>query len=92
MKNNKKKTENTVLGKWKEIKTDIRAVWKDLTENDLEKTKGDLKQIKQLLRNKYGTAQNSYNEKIDSIFKRFSKELTIEKGIKNTAKYKRPPM
>lgn len=63
--------ENTIKGKWLEIKGDIQKAWGNLTDDELEKTKGDMKSIQGLIQQKYGQAQGNYESKLSDIFKRF---------------------
>ncbi|MBI2521998.1 MAG: CsbD family protein [Bdellovibrio sp.] len=79
--------ENTVKGKWREIKGEIQKAWGKLTDDELDKTKGDLKAISGLLQQRYGKAQSSYSKKVASIFARFDqkKDRTIE-GMKKNLK------
>ena len=37
--------ENTIKGKWLEIKGDVRKAWGKLTDDELEQTKGDMTAI-----------------------------------------------
>jgi uncharacterized protein YjbJ (UPF0337 family) len=63
--------ENIVLGKWTEIKDEIQKAWGKLTEDELEKTKGDMKAIKGLLQQKYGELEATYDKKVKDIFEKF---------------------
>lgn len=63
--------ENTIKGKWLEIKGDVRKAWGKLTDDELEQTKGDMKAIRGLIQQKYGEAQESYDAKLSNILKRF---------------------
>jgi uncharacterized protein YjbJ (UPF0337 family) len=64
-------SENVLKGKWLEIKGDIQKAWGNLTDDELEKTKGDMKSIQGLIQQKYGKAQENYETKLSDIFKRF---------------------
>jgi uncharacterized protein YjbJ (UPF0337 family) len=79
--------ENTVKGKWLEIKGDIQKAWGKLTDDELEKTKGDLKSISGLIQQRYGEAQEKSSIKLDEIYKRFEakKDATVD-GIKHAVK------
>ncbi len=83
--------ENTVKGKWKEIKGDIQSAWGKLTDNELETTKGDIKQIGGLIQQRYGEAEEKYGKKLSDIFNKFKdqKDQTVDSAknsIKNTLK------
>jgi uncharacterized protein YjbJ (UPF0337 family) len=79
--------ENTVKGKWLEIKGDVQKTWGKLTNDELDKTKGDFKTISGLIQQKYGKEQDNYDKKLSGIFQRFeeSKEKTFD-NIKNNLK------
>ena len=79
--------ENTIKGKWLEIKGDIQKSWGKLTDDELEKTKGDFKEIGGLIQQRYGEAQGKANEKLAVIFKRFeSAKDSVVKDIKDKVK------
>lgn len=63
---------DTIKGKWLEIKGDIQKAWGNLTDDELEKTKGDLKSIQGLIQQKYGQAQETYSQKLSDIFGKYS--------------------
>jgi uncharacterized protein YjbJ (UPF0337 family) len=63
--------ENTVKGKWMEIKGDVQKAWGKLTDDELDKTNGDMKAIGGLIQQKYGKAQMNYNDKLSEIFHRY---------------------
>ena len=62
--------ENVVKGNWKEIKSDLQKSWGKLTDDELEKTKGDMKAIGGLLQQRYGETQDFYSKKVADIFHR----------------------
>jgi uncharacterized protein YjbJ (UPF0337 family) len=72
--------ENIVKGKWLEIKGDIQKAWGKLTDDELEKTKGDMKAISGLIQQKYGEAEVNADKKVSEIISRFetSKDKTVE--------------
>lgn len=61
--------ENISGGKWAQVKGKIREAWGELTEDDLEKTKGDISQITGLVQQKYGEAQEAIRSKLNSLVK-----------------------
>ena len=79
--------ENTLKGKWLEIKGDVQKAWGKLTDDELEQTKGDMKSIGGLIQQKYGEEQGVYGKKLEDIFKRFKadKDEAVE-SIKKTLK------
>jgi uncharacterized protein YjbJ (UPF0337 family) len=82
-----KLNENTVKGKWLEIKGDVQKTWGKLTNDELEKTKGNMKSISGLIQQKYGKSQGNYEKKLSDIFNRFEEMNddavdTIKKKLK----------
>lgn len=73
--------ENVVKGKWLEIKGDVQKAWGLLTNDELDKTAGDMKAISGLIQQKYGKAESGYDKKLSEIFHRFEdqKDKTLEK-------------
>jgi uncharacterized protein YjbJ (UPF0337 family) len=63
--------ENTVNGKWTEIKGEIQKAWGDLTGDDLERTKGNVKAISGLIEQKYGQKKEEISSKLDSIMAKY---------------------
>ena len=63
--------ENTIKGKWLEIKGDVQKAWGKLTDDELEQTKGDMKSIGGLIQQRYGQEQGAYGKKLEDIFTRF---------------------
>lgn len=59
--------ENIAQGKWKQVKGKIQSTWGDLTDDELEKTKGDLKTVAGLIRQKYGEAEEAVREKLNQV-------------------------
>ncbi len=74
--------ENKVEGKWLEIKGEVQKAWGKLTNDELEKTKGDMKAIGGLIQQRYGGAQKNYSEKLSGIFHKFEskKDLAMDKA------------
>jgi uncharacterized protein YjbJ (UPF0337 family) len=79
--------ENVIKGKWLEIKGDLQKAWGKLTDDDLEKTKGDAKAISGLIQQRYGEAQEKSSAKLSEIFSRFeTKKDSVVADVKTTIK------
>lgn len=59
-------------GKWKEIKGELRSTWGELTDDELEKAKGNTESIVGLLEQKYGKAKENFSEKLNLILSKFN--------------------
>lgn len=72
--------ENTVKGKWLEVKGDIQKAWGKLTNDELDKTQGNMKSISGLIQQRYGKTQENYEKKLSDIFSRFEekKDETVD--------------
>jgi uncharacterized protein YjbJ (UPF0337 family) len=66
--------ENVVKGKWMEIKGDVRKAWGKLTDDELEKTKGDMQAIGGLIQQRYGQTKDHYEKKLSDIFQSFEEK------------------
>lgn len=62
---------NSVKGKWLEIKGEIQKVWGDLTHDELEKTKGDIKSVAGLIQQKYGKTQAKNEDQLSAIYNKY---------------------
>lgn len=71
--------EDQLKGKWTEIKGEIQKQWGNLTGDDLEKTKGDMKAVGGLLQQKYGMAKEDASSKLSSIYNRFTDKMSSKK-------------
>ena len=63
--------ENVIKGKWLEIKGDIQKAWGKLTDDELDKVKGDIKQISGLIQQKYGKHLDANDRRLTEIFKSY---------------------
>ncbi|MEK6623526.1 MAG: CsbD family protein [Bdellovibrionota bacterium] len=80
--------EDTIKGKWREIRGEVQKAWGKLTDDELDKTKGDIKAINGLIQQRYGKTKENYSKKLSSIFQRFEdqKDKAIE-GMKKNLKH-----
>jgi uncharacterized protein YjbJ (UPF0337 family) len=66
--------ETFLKGNWHEIKGSIQKAWGNLTDNDLDRTEGDLTRLAGLLQQKFGIAKEEAHEKLTEIFSRHPHE------------------
>ena len=77
--------ENTMSGKWLEIKGEVQKAWGKLTDDELTQTKGDMKSIGGLIQQKYADQHETYGQKLSDIFRRFEdKKDSAVKGVKDS--------
>ena len=79
--------ENTINGKWLEIKGEVQKAWGQLTDDELTQTKGDMKAIGGLIQQKYGNEKETYSEKLSGIFQKFeAKKDAVVEAVKENLK------
>lgn len=67
--------KDTFMGKWNEIKGEIRKKWGQVTDDDFEKAKGDLTAIGGIIQQRYGVAKEEVRSKLDEITNRFKDNI-----------------
>lgn len=55
--------------KWKSTKSEIAKKWTEITDDELEQTRGDLSKITDLIQKKYGETRESVQERLKSFVK-----------------------
>lgn len=64
--------EDLAKGKWKQLKGEIQKTWGDITGDELEQTRGDLKSIAGLIQQRYGIAKEEASQKLSELSNRFA--------------------
>ena len=67
--------DNIATGKWTELKGQIRKLWGELTDDELDQTRGDLTKIAGIVQRKYGETQEAIRNKLNS----FAGGLNVDK-------------
>ena len=57
--------------KWEELKRELMTKWHELTDNDLEKTRGESRSIVDLIEKKVGVAFDEASERFQEIASRY---------------------
>lgn len=65
---------NGYKGKLFSIKRDLQKKLGDLPDHEIEKAKGDLKEISAVIHKKYVEAQDESMQRLDQILKKFDKK------------------
>ena len=66
-------------GKWKEIKGEIRTHWGKLTDDEVEKTAGNLTSIAGIIEQRYGEKKEEVEKKLNAISAKFATETAALK-------------
>jgi uncharacterized protein YjbJ (UPF0337 family) len=56
-------------GKWTQFKGKLRESWGDLTDDEVEQTKGNAQQLAGLLQERYGLAKDQAEKEIEALTK-----------------------
>ncbi len=57
-----------IRGQWKQLKGNVQAKWAELTDDDLEKVKGDREKLEGILQEKYGKSNEEVRREVDEFF------------------------
>ena len=84
--------QDQIKGKWTEIKGGVRNLWGGITDDDLEKTKGNLQSVAGIVQEKYGESKEEIKNKLERLMDSFDNEtdksLKLNDGISS---FKRRP-
>lgn len=86
--------EQFIKGKWKEMKGEIQKKWGELTNDELEKTKGDMKAVSGLIQQKYGQKKDEISRNLDELTAKYAQgpiEKVKESLKKDTTKNTNTP-
>lgn len=75
--------EDTVKGKWKEVKGGIQKMWGKLTDDELDQAQGDLKSLSGIIQRRYGESKEAVDTKLNDYFSETWKD--VKTGIAKTA-------
>jgi uncharacterized protein YjbJ (UPF0337 family) len=59
--------EDTLEGKWRRLKGDVRAKWGKFTDDELEELHGDTEKLIGKLQEKYGMARDKAREELKKL-------------------------
>jgi uncharacterized protein YjbJ (UPF0337 family) len=72
--------DEQIIGKWDEIKGGIRNLWGNITEEELDKNKGNLDSVSNLVQQKNRETIKSIEEKLDTLMQTFDNDT--DKSLK----------
>lgn len=79
-------------GKWKEFKGGVRTIWGRLTDDEVERTKGNLNSLAGMVQTKYGETLETIKKKLDQLLSSFDNESDRSKQDLNQSSYQRSPI
>lgn len=79
--------QSQMAGKWKEIKGEIRKAWGELTDDEVEQTKGNMESISGLIQQKFGLSKEQAAEKLNSVYSKFdAKAENVKDSLRESNK------
>lgn len=85
-------SEEQIKGKWKEFKGGIRNVWGQLSDADVERTKGNFGKITNLVQERYGETRESIKSKLDRLLASFDNYTDKHPKDVGPTSYERSPV
>jgi uncharacterized protein YjbJ (UPF0337 family) len=70
--------EDTIKGKWKEVKGGVQKMWGDLTDDEFDQAKGDLTSLSGIIQQRYGESKEAVQTKLNDYFGNAWKDMKTE--------------
>lgn len=67
--------EQTLKGKWQEMKGEVQKAWGRLTNDELDQAKGDMNILAGLVKQKYGDTREDFENKLSTITNRYNEPI-----------------
>lgn len=64
--------EETLKGKWQDLKGTVQEEWGRLTDKDMSEINGDLKRLYEKIQEYYGESKEAVNEKLNRLMGKFN--------------------
>mgnify|MGYP001827692103 CR=1 FL=1 len=64
--------ENVLEGKWNQIKGQIKQQWGELTDDDIDRIRGNREEMIGVLQEKYGKSREEAEKELDEFLSAFS--------------------
>lgn len=65
---------NISEGKWKQLRGEIRSTWAELTDDEIDATRGKFDVLAGVLQEKYGLAHEEIIRKLSALKRAFNEE------------------
>ena len=67
--------EDTLKGKWHQIKGEVKSRWGQLTDDDLDRVEGDAEKLIGRVQERYGYARDDAKREVDAFIDRHRDNL-----------------
>lgn len=71
--------KDAIKGKWKEIKGELQKAWGNITNDEWEKTQGDMTAISGLIQQKYGKTKEEAKKSVSDVFSNYVSQPAKDK-------------
>lgn len=75
---------------WPQIKIAVRSIWGGLSENEIEKTGGDISAIAALVQENFGEESSSIDEKIGQLLNSFDNDTDLGRDPDRSSYHRSP--
>jgi len=76
--------DDIIKGKWTELKGEIKTQWGNLTDDELDKSQGNVVSIIGLILQKYGSKKEEVQEQMNGLMSRFTQKTEeVKNNLKN---------
>lgn len=63
---------DTLKGKWKQLKGEVKERWGKLTDDEILRTEGDLEQLQGKIQERYGYSKDKAKQEVDDFMRRYN--------------------
>lgn len=78
---------DTIKGKWTEIKGDLQKTWGKITNDEWEQTKGDMKAVSGLVQQRYADSKDDLSAKVAGVYDKYISQPAREALKKDDTTY-----
>lgn len=76
--------EDVIKGKWTELKGEIKTQWGNMTDDELDKSNGNIVSIIGLIQQKYGAKKEEVQEQLNGLMARLTQKTEdVKNNLKN---------
>jgi len=83
--------ENQIKGNWNEIKGGVRNLWGRISDEELERVKGNLQEVVSIVQEKYNESKETISEKMKRLMDSFDNETDKTFDANTRTSYERNP-
>lgn len=83
--------EDVLKGKWIEFRGGVRNLWGNITDEEIDQTKGSFSKLVGLIQQKHGESKDSISQKLDRLKDSFDNETDMADHDTSESSYQRNP-